>query len=122
MDVRPSGVRLRVVAGPHEQSVELVEHGAVMRVGLLAHQTAHRLVGYADLPAHVLDALVDAFEFGAYLGEQDAGLALEIRVLAMSRTASSISRRPSSVTITWNASSKRRPLSDSWNDLWYSSW
>lgn len=93
-----------------------------MRVGLLAHQTAHRLVGYADLPAHVLDALVDAFEFGAYLGEQDAGLALEIRVLAMSRTASSISRRPSSVTITWNASSKRRPLSDSWNDLWYSSW
>ena len=52
-----------------------------MRVGLLAHQTAHRLVGYADLPAHVLDALVDAFEFGAYLGEQDAGLALEIRVL-----------------------------------------
>lgn len=94
-----------------------------MRVGLLAHQTAHRLVGYADLPAHVLDALVDAFEFGAYLGEQDAWLALEIRVLGdVSHRLVDFAASSSSVTITWNASSKRRPLSDSWNDLWYSSW
>lgn len=50
-------------AGLCEQLVEFGEHGPVARVGLLAYETADRLVGRADLPAHVLDAFIDAFEF-----------------------------------------------------------
>ena len=115
-------MRLRVGVDMGIQTVELAEHRAVSGIGLLSHQTADRLVGYAHLATHRLDAVIDARKLGTHLIEQDAGLAGRYGVWAMSRRAASICCRPSSVMITWNASSKRLPLSDSLKDLRYSSW
>ena len=47
---------------------------------MLAYETADRLIGRTDLPAHVFDTLVDAFELGTHLVEQHTRLTIQIWV------------------------------------------
>ncbi len=101
------------------------EHRPVARVGLLAHEPADRLVGRrASAGARPRCRRRCGCQFGTRTWPSSTlGFAGQIRGFWRWPAPRRRSRcRPSSVTITWNASSKRRPLSDSRNARRYSSW
>ena len=78
--VRGVRIRLGFGVGFGKQLVQCGQHGTVSGVGLLADESTDCLIGGADLPAHILDARINAFEFSTNLTEQRARLTVQIWV------------------------------------------